>query len=349
MFNKFWKNKNVLITGHNGFTGTWLTKFLLLSGAKIMGISIKNNYNPDLYKKCNFNNKRLKSYICDITNQNKLNEIIKNTKIDIVFHLAAQSIVQTGYKEPYNTYKTNIIGSINLFEILKKQKRLKSIIVATTDKVYKNDEKKNFFVERDHLGGDDHYSASKASLEVISNAYYQSFYKEKKISVTTLRAGNIIGGGDWNKFRLIPDIVRHIYHNRKLVIRSPKSVRPWQHILDVIYIYSAIALKTYKNHNLSGPYNVSLSNKKISVNEVINFIKKKNLKIKIQNKNGKFKEKKYLLLKSEKILKMFNLKNVINIKEGLMLTMQWYKNYYNKKNVNKLIEHDIKFYLKKYY
>ena len=230
---KFWKNKKVLVTGHSGFTGTWVTSLLLLLKCNIVGISLRPNLRLRIYKNKQIK-KKIKNYFFDIREESKLKKVIKRENPDIVIHLAAQSLVEEGINFPSKTFTTNINGTINLLNSLRYSSRLKSIIIFTTDKVYRNLEKKKMFRENDPLGGDDPYSSSKASKELIANSFSKMFFAKKKIGLITIRSGNIIGGGDWGTKRLMPDLIKFNYENKKTTIRSINSVRPWHNILDVL-------------------------------------------------------------------------------------------------------------------
>ena len=204
---KFWKNKKVLITGHTGFKGAWLSLILHILGAKIYGYSLKPKKNS-LYNKLNIQSFIKKSYLKDIRNYSNLKNSLNETNPDIIFHLAAQPLVLNSYQNPIDTFDTNIIGTINLLEAirLKKKSKIKSAIIITTDKVY-DTTKKKFFVENDKLGSSDPYSTSKACCELVSSSYIKSFPNIKKI-IATARAGNVLGGGDYSKYRLVPDILK---------------------------------------------------------------------------------------------------------------------------------------------
>ena len=328
---KFWKNKKVLITGCSGFSGSWLIIWLRLYGANISGYSLKKdnsyifNY-LELHKNINF-------YKGNILNKNRLKKFIKSNEPDIIFHLAAEPIVIDCFKNPIRAFSVNTLGTLNLLQILKELniKKRFQLNIITTDKVYKNTNKKKNFTENDNLGGDDPYSASKACAEIISRSYYESYFKNK-LSMNTFRAGNIIGGGDWSNFRLIPDIFNSIYKKKKLTIRNPKHIRPWQHIFDVISAYLKISQKTFGKNNFEN-WNIGPSQKKmfnvIEILKIINgfFEAKVNYKI---NKHNNF-EKKYLMLETKKIRKL-NIKNKLGINKSLILTAEWYKNFFTKKD-----------------
>lgn len=329
---KFWKNKSVLITGHDGFKGTWLTAFLIMLGAKVVGVSNSKKKDRMFFESLKLDNK-LKIYNSNIQNFKSIKKIINNHNPQIVFHLASQSIVSESFENPIENYKTNLMGIINLFENLKNSKKLKSVIVATSDKCYLNNEKKEF-KETDSLGGDDPYSSSKACQEIISHSYYKSFFEKKKISLITLRAGNVIGGGDFTKNRLVPDIFRSIYENKAIIIRNPNHIRPWQNILDTTYIYMYVAYFNFNNQfKYSGSYNVGPSKKNLlSVKKLVNLFSSYKLikNIKIINSDKIFTEKKFLALNSDKLKKNFNFKNKISIND-LSSIFKIYDKFYNKK------------------
>ena len=245
--NKFWKNKKVLITGHTGFKGGWLSVWMNLLGAKVSGYSInpltkKNFFNSTKIKKIFF-----KDYRKNIQNYKNFDKCIKNTKPQIIFHLAAQPQVLASFKNPLDTILTNVIGTSNLLQIVKKYKFVKSVVIITTDKVYKNNDKKIKFSEKDHLGGDDLYSSSKACADIISSSYFNSFFRKSNCGIATARAGNCIGGGDWTKFRILTDASEAFLKNKKLKIRNPKSTRPWQHVLEPLLGYILLAEKLFGN------------------------------------------------------------------------------------------------------
>ena len=241
----FWRGKKVLITGHTGFKGGWLSLWLKILGAKVIGYSL----NP-ITKKNFFNEKKKKKifkkdYRKNIKNIDDLSKCISTFRPQIVFHLAAQPQVLESYNEPLDTVKTNVIGTINLLEIARKKKFIKTIVIVTTDKVYKNLEKNIRFTENSPLGGDDVYSTSKASADIITLSYIKSFFKNSFCNIATVRAGNCIGGGDWTKFRILTDSVESFLNNKELVIRNPDAKRPWQHVLEPLAGYILLAQKLY--------------------------------------------------------------------------------------------------------
>ena len=266
---KYFRNKKVLITGHTGFKGSWLVYWLNLYGAKIVGVSNKVITTPSNFK-ANKIDKKCKSYFFDITDK-KLKKVINKFQPNFIFHLAAQAIVSTSYENPKKTWNTNVFGTLNLLEILREYKKKCTTVIITSDKCYLNLEKKSGYSENDQLGGYDHYSASKASMEIMHKAYFSSFLKKKKnIRIASARAGNVIGGGDWAKDRLIPDAVRKWSENKKIIIRNKNSTRPWQHVFEALYGYMTLAIQLEKNKKINGEsFNFGPSEKNVSTVEDI--------------------------------------------------------------------------------
>lgn len=333
--NNFYKNKRVLVTGHTGFKGSWLSLYLNLLGSKVYGISLSpedkiNNFELSKIKKI-----LKKNYIFDLRDKKKLERVIKQIKPNIIFHLAAQPLVSISYKDPYLTWTSNLMSTLNLCEIVKNYKNKLIFVVITSDKCYENLELNRGYKETDRLGGKDPYSASKASVEILCKSFYNSFFKFKKnIKFATSRAGNVIGGGDWSEDRLIPDVIKSIQKNQILKIRSPKSTRPWQHVLEPINGYLRLAFKLEKNKNLNGQsFNFGPGKfKDYNVQDVIklfqNFFPNLNYKI---IKNKKFHESKLLKLNCEKAYKLLRWKQILNIDLTITYTALWYQNFLKKK------------------
>ena len=243
---KIFKNKKILITGHTGFKGSWLTLCLKLFGAKILGVSKNLISNPSHFKICS-ELKNVKSIKFDIKDFKRFKKIVNNFKPDFIFHLAAQAIVKKSLNNPIETWNSNTIGTLNLLEILRHYKKKVNVVIITSDKVYYNVEKKGAYKEIDRLGGKDPYSASKAGAEIAIKSYYESYLKFKKnIFFAVARAGNVIGGGDWSKNRLIPDCVKAWSKNKPVKIRNLSSTRPWQHVIEVINGYLILAINLHK-------------------------------------------------------------------------------------------------------
>lgn len=256
----FYKNRRVLITGHTGFKGSWLAIWLNEMGAKVFGLAMPPVTEPNNFKLTKLGSK-INSKFVDIRNHRKLESYLKQIKPEIIFHLAAQSLVRRSYTESKLTYETNLLGIVNLLEIVKVMPQVKTILVVTSDKAYENFETTKGYKESDRLGGKDPYSASKAAAEIIVSSYYRSFFAERGIGLATARAGNVIGGGDWSEDRIIPDCVRSISSNKPLKIRFPDSVRPWQYVLEPLSGYLWLVYNLHNNPDkFSCPYNFGPSN-----------------------------------------------------------------------------------------
>jgi len=348
--NKFFKNKKILITGHTGFKGSWLTFWLEKLGASISGISKDVPTNPSLFKVLNLKNKII-DHRLDIRNLSKLKKIVEKFKPDYVFHLAAQSLVKKSYEDPINTFTTNAIGTCNILESIRLLKNKCSVVIITSDKSYKNIEITRGYRETDELGGHDPYSASKGCAEFIIQSYIKSFFSNKKnLKIGITRAGNVIGGGDWSDNRVIPDCFKSWSLNKAVTIRSPNSTRPWQHVLEVLSGYLKLAIdlnnKTHLNGEVFnfGPKN--FQNKRVI--DVIRQIKKLSPAIKWKFKNVKtFKESKLLKLNSSKARNKLNWKNKLSFNETIEMTTRWYEEFYKRKNMSKFTSQQIEKYEKK--
>lgn len=329
----FYKNKKILVTGASGFKGAWLCFWLHLMGSKVYGIGYSPNKNKNLFYQLKLN-KKINYSLVDIKKITQLNKVIKNFKPQIVFHLAAQSLIFKSYKDPYNTYLINSFGTLNILEILKNNKYVKSIVCITSDKCYKSNNSTKGFVEKDSLGGEDPYSGSKASAEIIVNTYYQSFFKKRKLKcgLATARAGNVIGGGDWSPDRLIPDCIKSIINNKKIYLRNPNFNRPWQHVLEPLNGYLILAKKLYKDpQKYSSAWNFgSKKNTVTSVFEVVKKIIKYWGKGKIKINKNKFYEQKHLQLNINKSQKYLKWRPKLSISESIEQTINWYKQIYYK-------------------
>lgn len=328
------KNKKVLITGHTGFKGSWLTAWLFLLGAKVIGISNGIPSRPSHYNLLKIKNKIIDKKL-DIRNLKKLKIFIKKQQPDYIFHLAAQAIVKKSYDNPLNTWSTNTFGTINILECLKLIKKKCVVIIVTSDKSYKNLEIKRGYNENDKLGGDDPYSASKAAADIAIQSYIKSFYlKKKNILIATARAGNVIGGGDWSADRLIPDCIRSWSKKNKVLIRNPYSTRPWQHVLEAIYGYIILAYNLNKNSNLHGEiFNFGpVNSQNHNVIYVVKLMKSywKSVSWNLSKKRNKFFKETFILkLNSKKAKKLLNWKPVLTFKENIFFVIDWYKNFYS--------------------
>ena len=251
----FYKGKKELVTGHTGFKGSWLCKILVNAGANVVGYSIDPPTNPSLFELSGIKNE-MTSYIADIRDLDKLKEVFEKEQPELVFHLAAQPIVRDSYKMPVYTYETNVMGTVNICECVRLFDCVKSFLNITTDKVYENQETNVAFTEDMPLDGYDPYSNSKSCSELVTHSYKKSFFTDGRVAVSTSRAGNVIGGGDFANDRIIPDCVRAVEKGDTIIVRNPNSTRPYQHVLEPLKIYLMIVEAQYKNHELEGYYNV---------------------------------------------------------------------------------------------
>ena len=346
------KNKKVLVTGLTGFKGSWLTSWLLLLGAKVMGISIDLPSNPSHFKTIKLKNK-IKHKKLDIRNLKLLKKTFKKYQPDYVFHLAAQALVKKSYNNPIYTWETNTLGTLNILESLRDLRKKCVVVLITSDKSYKNLEIKRGYKENDILGGKDPYSASKASAELAIQSYISSFFplRETKVLISIARAGNVIGGGDWSENRLIPDCVKSWSKNKKVLIRNPNSTRPWQHVLETANGYLLLASKLKKNKKLHGqafnfgPNYTKNYNVIFLVKYMRKFWKKVSWVIDKKNKTNFF-ESNLLKLNCSKAKTILKWKCILSFKETIYMAMHWYKNYYlnpgkaNQITINQIREYE---------
>ena len=251
----FFKGKRVFITGHTGFKGSWLCRILLLAGAEVTGYSLEPPTYPNLFSMAGLE-KQIDSIIGDVRNLSALRTAFETARPEIVLHLAAQPIVRDSYKTPVYTYETNMMGTVHILECIRQSNCVKSFLNITTDKVYHNNEWIWGYREDEPLDGYDPYSNSKSCSELVTHSYQRSFFIDRQIAISTARAGNVIGGGDFAKDRIIPDCVRAVTNNESIIVRNPYSIRPYQHVLEPLFAYLMIIQHQYKNPLLAGWYNV---------------------------------------------------------------------------------------------
>ena len=344
---EFYKNKRVLITGHTGFKGSWLCQILLNCGANVCGIALKPNTNPNLFSLLELENKIENHYI-DIRNFDEVKKVFDNFKPEIVLHLAAQPLVLESYKEPKYTYDVNVMGTVNVCECVRLSNTVRSFINVTTDKVYENIEDPNHYYKEDEkLNGYDPYSNSKSCSELVTQSYINSFFKEKEIAVSTCRAGNVIGGGDFAENRIIPDCVRAVIVNKIIEIRNPNSFRPYQHVLEADFFYLLVAKEQYKNINYSGHFNIGPNEEDcISTGKLVELFANKweNANYVFANLDGPH-EANFLKLDSSKARKIFGWKPKWAIEDAISRTVDWYKAYNNKDNIANITNKQINEYL----
>ena len=345
---KFYKNKKVLITGATGFKGAWLCFWLQKLGAKIIGVGFNPNKNKNLFYQLELQ-KKIKLHLIDVRNFNEIKKIVKKTKPSIIFHLAAQPLIYESYKKPMQTFDINYRGSLNIVELARTEKYIKSTIIVTSDKCYESNFSSKGFKETDLLGGVDPYSASKSSTEIMVRAYRESFFKNKKnTGISTGRAGNVIGGGDWSPNRLIPDCIKSLKTEKRIFIRNPKFNRPWQLVLEPLKGYLVLAQKQFNEpKKFSGAWNFgtrpnSLTDVQTIVKYLIIFWGRGKMKI----KKNKIYEQENLQLNIKKAQKLLKWEPTYNIKESVKMTVSWYfRVLINKEDPKKVTSEQIETYM----
>lgn len=346
--NDFYKGKKILITGHTGFKGSWLTIWLEKLGAKVIGFSLEKYPNDKL-----FNESCMSSKIIDIRGDvqdfSKMKSVFDEYKPDIVFHLAAQPLVRKSYDEPRETLSTNILGTANVLECIRLSDSVKAAVIITSDKCYKNKEWIYGYREDDELGGHDPYSCSKGCAELLVSSYNDSYFKKQEKKVASARAGNVVGGGDWSEDRLIPDCVKAILSKEDIEIRSPNSTRPWQHVLEPLNGYLILAKKIWEDERYVGAWNFGPAIESIkNVSKVADMLIKKwgeGKWVDISDATQKH-ETKSLSLDTSKAHFILKWQPKLSIDETLDLVVEWYKNY-NKTNSYDLCKKQIEAYEKK--
>lgn len=325
----FYKGRRVLITGHSGFKGSWLSKILIEAGAIIVGYSLTPPTTPNLFSLLKLE-KEMTSIIGDIRDLAHLQKVFDETNPEIVFHLAAQPIVRDSYLNPVYTYETNVIGTVNVCECVRLSNSVRSFLNITTDKVYQNNEWEWGYRETDTLNGYDPYSNSKSCSELVTQSYIKSFYQHSDIAVSTARAGNVIGGGDFANDRLIPDCIRSITQQTDIIVRNPSSTRPFQHVLEPLYAYLMIAATQYEDRTYAGFYNVGPDDCDcITTADLVSLFCKEwgeNLCWTASN-NGGPHEANFLKLDCSKLKKTFNWTPHWHIDQAIKETVSWYKAY----------------------
>ncbi|MBQ9530746.1 MAG: CDP-glucose 4,6-dehydratase [Eubacterium sp.] len=340
----FYNNKKVLVTGHTGFKGTWLCKILINAGAQVVGYSLEPPTNPSVFELSGIE-KKMKSYIADIRDLEKLNKVFEKEQPEIVFHLAAQPIVRDSYKMPVYTYETNVIGTVNICECVRLNPCVKSFLNVTTDKVYENDDLDIAFKEDMPLDGYDPYSNSKSCSELVTHSYKKSFFCNMDVAVSTARAGNVIGGGDFANDRIIPDCIRAVEKSEEIIVRNPYSTRPYQHVLEPLKIYLMIAEGQYKNRSLEGYYNVGPNETdcRTTGNLVTLFCncwgESASWKD-ISQKNAPH-EASFLRLDTTKVKETFGWKPVWSVEQAIEKIVEWTKVYFSDGSVSDIMDKQI--------
>lgn len=349
---QFWKGKRVLITGHTGFKGSWLSLWLTSLGAHVGGYALKPPSQPNCYDLWSMKND-VESSIADIEDARKFNHFFKNFKPEIIFHMAAQALVRKSYQEPKRTYTTNVIGTINVFEAVRTYGHTKAIINVTTDKCYLNNEHGRAFKETDPLGGYDPYSASKACSEILTASYRDAFFnpasfKNHGVAVSSARSGNVIGGGDWSSDRLIPDFVRAILKGNTIQVRSPEAIRPWQHVLDPLHGYLMLAQQLYqRGSKFTGAWNFGPNANDIrTVRWVVSHLCSLWGDARYElDRSTHPHEAQYLKLNCMKSHKILGWKSKWNVHTSLQKIVQWTKAFESKEDMRQVSLNQIKQYM----
>lgn len=334
MFNNVYKNKKIFLTGHTGFKGSWLALWLTTLGAEVCGYSLEPNTNPSMFEELDVENKIQKSIIGDILDVEKLEKTINKFQPDVVFHLAAQPLVRLSYSEPILTYKTNVIGTLNVLEVARNCHSVKAFVNVTTDKCYENKEVNMGYKEDEPMGGYDMYSSSKGCVEIMSSSFRRSFLQdENSMAMATARAGNVIGGGDWALDRLIPDCVRSINKGTDIEIRNPIAVRPWQHVLEPLSGYLLLGQKLleegqkYAEGFNFGPNEDSVLTVAEVSQMVCDFYGKGKV---VVGEKSPLHEAGLLMLSIEKAKNILGWTPTLTAQEAIDRTIEWYKHFYEK-------------------
>lgn len=345
---EFYKGKTVLVTGHTGFKGSWMCKVLSMYGANVIGYATEPPTSPSLFEEAKIADEII-SVTGDIRDLNKLNETMQKYKPEVVIHMAAQPIVRESYVNPVYTYETNVMGTVNICEAVRLCDSVRTFVNVTTDKVYLNNEWEWGYRENDALDGYDPYSNSKSCSELVTSSYKKSFFNGRDIAVSTCRAGNVIGGGDFAKDRIIPDCVRAMEAKTDIIVRNPYSTRPYQHVLEPVVTYLALAAMQYENRALAGCYNIGPDDCDcVETGELVDIFCNawgdgaswKN----VAEANAPH-EANFLKLDCSKIKSAMNWKPRWHIADAVKKTVEWSKAYLCGKNVNEVMEKQIKEYL----
>lgn len=341
---EFYKGKKVFVTGHTGFKGSWLCKMLANAGAIVTGYSLEPPTTPSLFEIANIKSD-INSVIGDIRNLDTLQQAFDKAQPEIVFHLAAQPIVRDSYKMPVYTYETNVMGTVNILECVRQSNCVKSFLNVTTDKVYENKEWQWGYRENEPLNGFDPYSNSKSCSELVTHSYKSSFFSDNRVAISTARAGNVIGGGDFANDRIIPDCVRALEKNEDIVVRNPYSTRPYQHVLEPIFAYLMIAKSQYEDIKFAGCYNVGPDECDcVTTGKLVDlFVQHTNNKINRVDKSEEnaVHEANFLKLDCSKLKSVFGWKSRWHVSDAVQKTVEWSQVWLENGDVRKCMDEQI--------
>lgn len=341
----FFKHKRVFLTGHTGFKGSWMCQILKFAGAEVMGYGLIPKTEPDLFSMSDFDNDLIQhSVIGDIRDLENLKSKMNGFEPEIVIHMAAQPLVRDSYDDPVYTYETNVMGTVNILEAVRHCKSVRSFLNVTTDKVYENKEWSWGYRENESLNGYDPYSNSKSCSELVTHSYKKSFFKDTQVAISTARAGNVIGGGDFAKDRIIPDCVRAVQKNEPIIVRNPQSIRPYQHVLEPLFAYLMILQKQYEQPEFADYYNVGPNEEDcITTGELVKLFCEKwedGQKCENQNISGPH-EAKFLKLDCSKIKTTFGWQPHWNVETAIEKTVEWSKAYLSGENMADVMKQQI--------
>lgn len=348
----FYKDKRVLVTGHTGFKGTWMCAMLLQAGARVTGYALAPPTTPSVFALSGMK-ERIHSVEGDIRDLAHLKQVFEETRPEIVIHMAAQPIVRESYKDPVYTYEVNVMGTVNLMECVRLCPSVRSVVNVTTDKVYLNREWEWGYRENEELNGYDPYSNSKSCSELVTASYKNAFFSGKESpAVSTARAGNVIGGGDFAADRIIPDCIRAVQEGKEIIVRNPYSVRPYQHVLEPVAVYLMIARKQYEDRSYAGCYNVGPDeNDCYTTGELVesfcqHWQQATGKEVTWRNEwDGGPHEANFLKLDCSKIKKTFGWKPVWNVEKTMGMIVEWYHAYGKQEDVGKLLDLQIRRFL----
>lgn len=359
-FHNFYAGKRVLITGHTGFKGSWLSIWLRRLGAEVAGYGLRPPTTPSLFEACKLEEK-ITSILGDVRDGHMLRDLFERLQPEIVFHLAAQSLVRHAYREPVETYQTNVMGTVNLLEACRHSPSVRVVVNITSDKCYENNGRPRGHTEDDPVGGDDPYSSSKGCAELITTAYRRSYFNpggngRRRASLATGRAGNAIGGGDWAEDRLVPDCVRALSENRKIAIRYPDAVRPWQHVLEPLSGYLLLGQRLFEEgETFAGPWNFGPAMENL---KPVRWIVERMTEIwavpeaRSASGNGSWvahqgshpHEAHYLELDSSKARRKLGWSPKWDLEAALERAVEWYRAYYNHEEMLRVTMEQIRSY-----
>ena len=340
----FYKGKRVLVTGHTGFKGSWLCRMLLDLGAEVTGYSKEAPTEPSLFKLADLGS-QMHSVIGDVRDLDHMMQVFKETQPEIVLHLAAQPIVRESYKNPVYTYETNVMGTVNILECVRQTESVRSFLNVTTDKVYHNREWEWGYRENDPLDGFDPYSNSKSCSELVTHSYKNSFFADRETTISTARAGNVIGGGDFATDRIVPDCIRAAIDKKPIPVRNPHSTRPYQHVLEPLYAYLMIAAMQYQDQKYEGYYNVGPGDEDcVTTGELVDIFCKAWGEGQTWENHfvGGPHEANFLKLDCSRLRQTFGWKPAWGVKKAIEKTVEWSKAWQAGEDINEVMKRQIR-------